>query len=113
MDKVQYLYYFSSDDICLLEIKRSGLPTEASLSDVYKWLIYFKSSRAFVPLSFMSMLKKEEGEYRIFAEAELKFGETTGEINYQGTMFKLQRNDVSSLPVEIKEEVSNYLLRLA
>lgn len=112
MDKVQYLFYFSSDDLCLLEIKRTGLPAQASLSDMYKWLIYFKASRAFVPLSFISMQKKEDCECRSFSEAELKFDETSAEMNYQGTIFKLQRKDVNAIPAEIKIEVSNYLLRL-
>ena len=47
MDSIQYLYYFSSDELYLLETKRLGLPTQASMSDIYKWLIFFKKDDKF------------------------------------------------------------------
>jgi hypothetical protein len=89
-----------------------GLPAQVSMSDVYKWLIYFKSSREFIPLSFINMVKEEKYEYRAFSEAELKFDSSTAELNFQGKIFKLSKENPEMIPQQLKVETTNFLLGL-
>ena len=112
MDSIQYLYYFSSDELYLLETKRLGLPTQASMSDIYKWLIFFKKDDKFVTLNFINMIKEESCEYRSFAEAELKFDLRTAQLSYQGNVYTLSRNDPNLISPDIKAVTQNFLLRL-
>lgn len=112
MDNIQYLFYFSSDELCLFETKRLGLPSQASMSDIYKWLIYFKSSRKFIALSFINMIQEENCEYRSFAEAELKFDKLKAELSYQGKLYTLLRYDQNVIPSDLKTQTSTFLLGL-
>jgi hypothetical protein len=112
MNRVQFLFYFSSEDLCVLETKRLDLPSQTSMSDIYKWLIYFKSSRKFVPLSFRSMIKEDTCEFRSFAEAELKFDLTAAELVYQNKVFHLVKENPDLMPQDVKEDVLKYLFSL-
>ena len=110
MDKIQFLFYFSSEDLFLIETKRTDLPTYAPLSDIYKWLIYSKSASEFVTLSFRNMIKGEMNESRSFAEAELKFDSKQAELNYQGQIFKLITENPQQISSNLKAETEKYLL---
>lgn len=52
MEKFQYLYYFEGDEVLIVESKRLDVPTSASLSDVYKWILYDKKNVEFKELHF-------------------------------------------------------------
>ena len=110
MDKIQFLFYFSSEDLCLIETKRTDLPTFAPLSDIYKWLIYSKSAKEFVTLSFRNMVKADTNESRSFAEAELEFDSKQAELNYQGRVFKLITENPQQISPDLKVETEKYLL---
>lgn len=87
MDRFQCLYYFSSDDLCVIETKRLDLSSQASMSDIYKWLVYFKTTRKLKTLSFRNMIKEETCEFRSFVDAELKFDLVGAELVYQDKVF--------------------------
>lgn len=112
MEKIQYLFYFSSEDLCLLETKRTDLPSHASMSDIYKWLIYSKSRGEFIALSFRNMIKEANFESRTFAEAELKFDSTKAELRYQGKIFQLVKENPDQIPLNMQEATMNYLFGL-
>jgi hypothetical protein len=112
MDKIQFLFYFSSEDLCLIETKRTDLPSQAPLSEIYKWLIYSKAAKEFVTLSFRNMIKGDTNESRSFAEAELEFDGNQAELNYQGRVFKLIVENPQQISPNLKAETEKYLLGL-
>lgn len=112
MEKFNYLYYFESDAVTVIESKRKDLSTSASLSDVYKWTLFEKNENKFTSLSFRSMSKKEAEEFRSFKEAELRFSNVSGELKYQGQTFSLTPEKPESLPLNFRQQLESYLLSL-
>jgi len=111
MDRFQCLYYFSSDDLCVIETKRLDLSSQASMSDIYKWLVYFKTTRKLKTLSFRNMIKEETCEFRSFVDAELKFDLEGAELVYQDKVFHLAKENPDLISKEIKMDVLNHLFR--
>jgi hypothetical protein len=110
MDKIQYLFFFSSEELCLIETKRTDLPSQAPVSEIYKWLLFSKTAKEFVTLSFRSMVKGETNESRSFAEAELNFDAKQADLNYQGRFIKLKVENPQKIPTDLKTETEKYLL---
>jgi len=109
MINIQYLYYFSSDDLYLIETKRTDLSSSASLSDIYKWLVYLKSSQKIVALRFLKMTKDETIECRSFAEGELKFDSLTAALTYLGKHYQLVRQDPLLIDPSLDESIKKFL----
>ncbi len=112
MDQFQCLYYFSSDDLCVIETKRLDLSSQASMSDIYKWLVYFKSTRNLKTLSFRNMIKEETCEFRSFVDAELRFDFVGAELVYQNKVFHLAKENPDLISQDIKMDILNYLFGL-
>jgi hypothetical protein len=112
MIDIKYLYYFSSDDLCLIETKRNDLSSSASLSEIYKWLVYSKSSQTLAALRFLKMTKDEALECRSFAEGELKFDSLTAALTYFGKNYPLVRQDPSLIDPLLDEKIKKILLGL-
>jgi hypothetical protein len=113
MINIQYLYYFSSDDLCLIETKRTDLSSSASLSDIYKWLVYSKTTQKLSALRFLKMNKDESLECRSFAEGEFKFDSSTAALTYFGKHYQLVRQDPSLIDPSLDETIKKFLLGLA
>jgi hypothetical protein len=86
------LYSFSSDDVSLIEIKRTDLSPEADVSDVYSWLLVI--GEKVTKLTFKSM-RKESKEFREFEEGKLEFDDLAL-LTFQGTKFKLKKREILS-----------------
>lgn len=72
MPKLKYLYYFSSPDIEVIEVKRLDLG-DAPLSEIYKWLVVSRPTGKVRQLTFRSMNKIDDREFRTFIEGALEF----------------------------------------
>lgn len=72
MPSLKYLYYFSSTQVDVIEVKRLD-QLDAPISEIYKWLIIKKESDTVSEFNFKSMSKSEDKEYRNFIEGSLTF----------------------------------------
>lgn len=109
---IDFLYYFESDDYCLMETKRTDLPSDAALSEIYKWLIFDGKTDKFEVLGFRSMVKEENREKRTFAQGELEFNKEQAEFSYHNKKLKLTNGGPDNISDELKAKTSSYLLRL-
>jgi hypothetical protein len=109
---IDFLYYFESDDYCLIETKRTDLPSDAALSEIYKWLIFDGKSEKFEVLGFRSMVKEENREKRSFTQGELQFDKEQAEFFYHDKNIKLTNGGPDSISDELKVKTSSYLLNL-
>src|SRR5687767_1815884 len=111
MSKFNFLYYFESDEVALVESKRLDLPTSASLSEVYRWTAYFKKRNEFVFLNFRSMTKREFEEIRSFNEGELHFNRQRGELTLknEGQIYDLRLLKVDEIPETFKHRLEEFL----
>ncbi|MBA2405749.1 MAG: hypothetical protein H0V66_13310 [Bdellovibrionales bacterium] len=112
MDRLQFLFYFTSSDFCLMETKTLGLDASASMSEIYKWTLYSKISGEFAPLTFRNMVKEQTCEYRSFVEAELKFDETKAELKLQDHLYHLVKEDPANISEKLKLDLEKFLLNL-
>lgn len=112
MDKIQYLFYFSSPELSLLETKRTDMPVAAAMSDVYKWLIYFNATGKFVSLTFINMVKEKDHDLRGFAEADLKFDSEKATLDYGKKSYELVKKDANQIPPELQKATAEYLFSL-
>lgn len=109
MPNFKILYYFSSPDILVLEIKRTGLPESAALSDIYKWLILSPKSEMVFELDFKSMDKNETEEFRTFVEGEFRFNTTEGYLSLLGKNYRLVRKGHDEVSSESLDVLKKYL----
>jgi len=112
MEKFSYLYYFENDALTLVESKRLDSSTSASLSDVYKWTVFEKDAGTFSSLSFRSMNKIENEEFRSFKEGELSFTSAAGEFKYQGQTISLKLLKPDALPKDFRKSLETYLFSI-
>ena len=109
MPSFKYLYYFTSTDISVIEIKRTDLPESAPLSDIYKWLILNLGTGKIFELDFKSMDKNDHEEFRTFVEGEFRFNTGEGYLSLLGKSFRLERKNQNEFPGESFELVKKYL----
>ena len=67
------LYLFENQEIYILEIKRSDMPSDAIKSDIYKWMLIDKNNLHITPLEFLSMTSVDLTEERFFRQGYLSF----------------------------------------
>lgn len=89
MININYLFYFSSENLDVFEIKRLDLGPIASLSEIYKWLAYSKVSQTLWELDFKSMHKSDDYQYRLFMEGHLRFNDHEADFKILGQDYKL------------------------
>src|SRR4051812_9199225 len=100
MSYFKCLFFFSSPDWEVMEIKRTDLSESSPLSDVYKWLVIRKRFGKVWPLDFKSMSKDERGEARTFEEGALEFNELRANFNFLGEEHQLIRQ----VPIDLSEQ---------
>lgn len=93
----------------VLETKRIDLPTNAALSDIYKWLVLSNDSGAISALTFKAMGKNQLDELRTFEEAEFRFNTEEGQLSYQGRSTRLARLSTDQVPEHILKLVTKFL----
>lgn len=109
MPSFKCLYYFTSFDTSVLEIKRTDLPEGALLSDIYKWLVLIHKSGKIFELDFKSMDKDKNGEFRTFVEGEFRFNTVEGYLSLLGKNFQLEIKDPKEVPGENLDLIRKYL----
>ena len=102
MQNFQVLYYFTSPDYSLMETKKLDLPSSAAPGAIYKWVVYDHNLDQFYFLTFKSMKKDANLEYRSFEEGELSFNLSEAQFQFKGHPIVLNR--------EIPEEMDEKLL---
>lgn len=108
--RFNFLYYFDSKDLALTESKRQDLSTSASLSDVYKWTVYLKEEKRFIPLTFRSMTKNGDEHMRTFNEGDLRFNQHAGSFVFQDQTFQLKLENPEQLPGDWRSNLESYLV---
>ena len=73
MPTFDFLYFFENQQIIILELKRTDLPSEAIKSDLYKWLLIDRESAQIRPLDFLSVKSGEHQQERFFRQGYLSF----------------------------------------
>jgi RimJ/RimL family protein N-acetyltransferase len=109
MPSFECLYYFTSQETSVLEIKRTDLSTSAPLSERYKWLMVSQSSEIVCELDFKSMQKNESEEIRNFIEGEFRFKSVEGYLSLLGRNFCLKRKNQEQVCEYILKVVNEYL----
>jgi hypothetical protein len=104
------LYYFTSAETTILEIKRLDLPSGAALGDIYKWLVVDQRTNKVCELQFKSMSQTEQQEERIFKEGEFHFNHQEGRLKFLGRDYLLSRENQERVPEELKALIAEYLL---
>jgi len=80
---LQFLYYFSCDEIDVWEVKVNGLETGTPIGLVYHWLCYDRTARHIQKLQFKSMGKNGERNLRVFEQGHLWFEDTQAGLTLQ------------------------------
>ncbi|MDA0745323.1 MAG: hypothetical protein O2954_02320 [bacterium] len=110
---LQFLYYFSSTSIHVLEVKINGLKEGTPPGKVYHWLCYDRTSQQFQKLAFKSMGSEGGREYRIFEQAELWFDASQANLKLQtgatSQEFTLDVKEINSIPDELQAQVQHFL----
>jgi hypothetical protein len=104
MPSFKCLYYFTSPEFSVVEIKRTDLVEGAPLSDIYKWLIVIPQKDEVFDLEFKSMQKIENEEFRSFVEGEFRFNRVEGHFNLFDKNFQLvfkNQNEVSEAILDL------------
>ena len=73
---VECLFLFENEEIILFEIKRLDIESNATKSDKYFWLIFYKEIHDISKLHFVSASKTSINQRREFFEGVLVFDES-------------------------------------
>jgi RimJ/RimL family protein N-acetyltransferase len=111
MANFECLYAFSSTDINLLEIQRTGLSNQAPAGEIYQWLVVHKATGNIWELDFESADKENGKELRLFIEGRLEFNESEGSLKLLGKSHQLLRRDPRVLVEEHRALLESYLGR--
>ena len=110
---LEFLYYFSSASIHVLEAKIKGLDEGAPPDRVFHWLCYDRTTQQFQKLDFKSMSSEDNRSYRKFVQGELWFDASAARLEWQtGTITKevtLQVNQPNTLPDQLNSQVHDFL----
>ncbi|NDW10109.1 hypothetical protein [Dysgonomonas sp. 520] len=111
--KYSILYYFTSDEMSIVEIKRN-IVSVTDKRDVNFWLLYDKKNDSLNPLSFVSMDKKDGKEYRTFEDSRLEFDGNMAKFNDGKKEFVLKAvSKKEELPLALKDSIDDYILLLS
>ena len=108
---VEYLFYFHSDSLQVVEAKVLGLPEDSPPGEVYYWLTHDEETREITRLSFVSMESENHRQSRQFDEGELRFDRSLAllSLNEPPGEFKLEVRNSDSVPGELDDRVRAFL----
>jgi hypothetical protein len=110
MPSFKCLYYFTSSEFSVVEIKRTDLLEGAPLSDIYKWLIIIPQKEEVFDLKFKSMQKIENEEFRSFVEGEFRFNRVEGHFNLFDKNFQLDFKNQNEVSDAILDLIAKHLV---
>ena len=112
---LEFLYYFSSDSICILEAKINGLEEGTPPDKIYHWLYYDRTAQQFLKLGFKSMGSQNDRDYREFDQGELWFDASKAKLAMQTVAaaqeFPLRVNPTEAIPADLISRVQHFLLQ--
>lgn len=100
------LYHFANENIDIIEIKRTDLPSDIDKSQQYFWLKYEQQTGDLSRLNFVSMQVSAESEERVFDEGLLHFN------SEQALYTDLDTFDTETLQTQKPDLISEQLLSL-
>lgn len=105
------LYYLENSEYCILEVKRTDLPENADISEVFKWLILSKHTQQVQQLIFRSMDSSGEVQERFFDQGYLKFNSQNGTYieKFNSGQHQLENKTGQLLSEEIFSALTNHL----
>ncbi|NQX38419.1 hypothetical protein SAMN05421820_101439 [Pedobacter steynii] len=105
------LYFLENEKHLILEIKRTDLPQDAELSEVFLWLVMEKERKLILPLTFRSMDSSGEVQERFFEQGYLKFNNLTGTYieKFNSGQHQLGNKSGNPLQAEIIDIIAEYL----
>ena len=111
---IEYLNILTCDDILIVEIKRTDLPRNSALDEIYFWLVLDKASQKITRLHFVAMESRSKGrEERFFENAELFFNDAKGSINIKDKGTYQLRNCTKEASIEsFHEEFVSFVISL-
>ncbi|WP_129713988.1 hypothetical protein [Pedobacter sp. SYP-B3415] len=106
-----YLYSLKGNSICIVEIRKNGLPAATPHDDVYQWLLIETDSLQIHPLNFRSMDSSGQVQERFFDQGYLKFNELGGTFIEKFNVGQHQLDCIrkEQLPEDVTHCVSFYL----
>jgi hypothetical protein len=109
----EVLYNLSNENFSVVEIKRTGLPSEASKADAYSWFHIDIENNKIEKLIFKSMREEDVQDkvmnVRIFKDAELRFDKMFGRFISNAHEHILMNCAVEALSISSKELIDNYI----
>ncbi|WP_421783098.1 hypothetical protein [Kiloniella litopenaei] len=105
--RFQTLFYFSSKDINIIEIKRLDLPSTATKSEIFHWLLIDRD-QSVQKLTFVSTGEENGFQTREFKEGKLRFNKANGFYDTD-TPHSLKCLSPNDLPDALASLLENYL----
>lgn len=110
MDSFRMIYCFESPDAYIFETKRTDLPKDADLKDVYQWFYLNRSTHHLKHLVFRSMIKGAEEQSRTFLDAQFVFNSVGGTFQEtSGEPFFVTNISSQELPREVRDSVGRWM----
>lgn len=111
MQKFECLYFLENFNMFIIEIKRTGLPSDAEISSLFKWLRIDKETLNISQLTFGSMDSAGELEERYFNEGYLKFNQNTGTFieKYNSAQHPLDRRLEWKLSTALSNLIEDFI----
>jgi len=105
------LYLLENETHIILEIKRTDLPADADLSDVYKWLFIDKNGLSINQLWFCSADSSGDLEERYFEQGYLKFDSVQGVFieKFNSAQHQMINKNSSGLSDHLLRAILEYL----
>jgi len=111
MPGFECIFFLEHAYLYIIEVRRTGLPENAEISDRFKWLRIEKETMRVSELRFASTDSSGEIEERYFSEGYLKFSGTTGTFieKYNSAQHPLDRRTDFRLPAVLGNAVTGFL----
>ena len=107
------LFYFMNEEVCVLEIKISGMSEDAPKDKRYHWLKLTKKNNQVDKLVFQSMNVEDVNgnkiNVRAFKNAELRFDDHFGKFLHNDIGHIIMNSPIDSVPSDLIKTIENYI----
>lgn len=111
--KIEILYYFSNEELDIVEVKILGLAADTPPAEVYHWLCYERSTQQFEKLNFKAMSRDKDWNYRDFLQAKLSFNTQEAHLQWHSNRetenLALNVSDLHSVPAQFVSQIKQFL----
>lgn len=111
--QIELLYYFSNEELDIVEVKILDLAADRPPAEVYHWLCYERSTQQFEKLEFKAMNRDKDWNYREFLQAKLSFNTQEAHLQWHSSSetenLALNVSDLHSVPAQLVSEVKQFL----